>query len=133
VTSGKGANDRANSGKGARSRANSGDGAEALAASFLETRGLRILARNYRCRFGEIDLVAQSGATLVFVEVRARASDAFGGAAASITHAKRRKLVAAARYYMRCHGAREPACRFDVVLLTGAEPRIEWIENAIGE
>ena len=111
----------------------SGNGAEDRAASFLVERGLKIIERNYRCRFGEIDLVAREGSTVVFVEVRARASDAFGGAAASITHAKRRKLLATARYYLRCHGAREAACRFDVVLLTGAEPRIEWIENAFGE
>jgi Holliday junction resolvase-like predicted endonuclease len=63
----------------------------------------------------------------------ASASDSFGGAAASITHAKRRKLLATARYYMKCHGAREVPCRFDVVLLTGVEPRIEWIEDAFGE
>jgi putative endonuclease len=110
-----------------------GDGAEARAAVFLEERGLKIIARNYRCRFGEIDLVAQTGPTLVFVEVRARTSDRFGGAAASITHAKRRKLLATARYYLRCHGAREVPCRFDVVLLTGREANIEWIINAFGE
>jgi putative endonuclease len=110
-----------------------GDGAEARAAAYLEDAGLAILERNYRCRFGEIDLVARAGETLVFVEVRARASDAFGGAAASITAAKRRKLLAAARYYLRCHGARDAACRFDVVLMTGVAPRIEWITNAFGE
>jgi putative endonuclease len=70
--------------------------AENLAAAFLEGQGLKILERNYRCRFGEIDLIASSGATLVFVEVRARRSSAFGGAAGSITAAKRRRLVAAA-------------------------------------
>lgn len=132
MTSGKGAEDRANSGS-AGNRANSGGGAEDRAAAFLSERGLKIIERNYRCRFGEIDLIAKSGPSVVFVEVRARASDAFGGAAASITHAKRRKLLATARYYLLCHGAREAACRFDVVLLTGPEPRIEWIENAFGE
>ena len=119
--------------KGARTRANSGDDAEARAAAFLEAKGLSIIERNYRCRFGEIDLVAKNGATLVFVEVRSRASDAFGGAAASITAAKRRKLLATARYYLRCHGARDAACRIDVVLMTGPAPRIEWITDAIGE
>jgi putative endonuclease len=109
-----------------------GEAAEALAARFLEARGLTIVARNYRCRFGEIDLVARSGSTLVFVEVRARASDAFGGAAASITTAKRQRLVRTARHYLAQRGGQR-ACRFDVVLLSGALPRVEWIQNAFGE
>ena len=94
-----------------------GDAGEALAAAYLERRGLRILSRNYRCRFGEIDLVAESGSTLVFVEVRARRSDDFGGPGESITAAKRRRLVAAARHYLAATGER-PA-RFDVVLIRG--------------
>ena len=109
-----------------------GDGAEAGAAAYLEGRGLKIVARNYRCRFGEIDIVARDGATLVFVEVRARTSDAFGGAAASITPAKRRRLVATARHYLSRQRADAP-CRFDVVLLSGSAPRIEWIPDAFGE
>ena len=109
-----------------------GEPAEDLAAAFLESRGLKVLERNYRCRFGEIDIVAASGTTVVFVEVRARRSDAFGGAAGSITGAKRRRLIAAARHYLarrRVAGA----CRFDVVLLQGEEPRIEWVVDAFGE
>lgn len=108
-----------------------GDSAEALAALFLERRGLKILARNYRCRFGEIDLVAENGATLVFVEVRARRSEGFGGPAESITAAKRRRLVAAARHYLAAAGER-PA-RFDVVLMLGEQPEIEWIVDAFGD
>lgn len=76
--------------------------------------------------------MAASGATLVFVEVRARASEAFGGAAASITAAKRRRLVAAARHYLARHRA-DRACRFDVVLVRGRERRIEWVSDAFGE
>ncbi len=111
---------------------NRGGPAEQLAAAFLERRGLKILARNYRCRFGEIDLIAQSGPTLVFIEVRARKSDEFGGAAESITAAKRRRLIAAARHYLAAR--REwRACRFDVVLLNGDKPEPEWIANAFGE
>ena len=106
--------------------------AENLAAAYLEQRGLKIVARNYRCRFGEIDLVAESGATLVFVEVRARASRDFGGAAESITGAKRRRLVAAARHYLAARRVRR-ACRFDVVLLNGDRAEPEWIANAFGE
>lgn len=106
--------------------------AENLAAAFLERQGLSILARNYRCRFGEIDLVASSGAALVFVEVRARESGAFGGAAGSITAAKRRRIVAAARHYLAKHGVRR-ACRFDVVLIQGRDQEIEWLTDAFGE
>jgi len=109
-----------------------GAAAEELAAVFLESQGLRIVERNYRCRFGEIDLVARSGAVLVFVEVRARQSEAFGGAAGSITAAKRRRLVAAARHYLAKHRVSR-ACRFDVVLLRGREQEIEWLADAFGE
>lgn len=109
-----------------------GEPAESLAAAFLEAEGLKILERNYRCRFGEIDLVAAKGATLVFVEVRARESEAFGGAAGSITAAKRKRLVAAARHYLMRHRAARP-CRFDVVLVRGREQRIEWLPDAFGE
>ena len=105
---------------------------EAMAAAFLQGRGLEILVRNYRCRLGEIDLVARDGATTVFVEVRRRASSAFGGAAASITQSKRAKLVRAARHYLS--GFRDvPQCRFDALLIEGEPPRIEWIRNAFGE
>jgi putative endonuclease len=109
-----------------------GAAAESLAAAFLQSRGLAILERNYRCRFGEIDLVARSGALLVFVEVRARRSDAFGGAAGSITAAKRRRLVATARHYLAARRV-DRACRFDVVLVRGAEPQVEWLQDAFGE
>ena len=109
-----------------------GDAAEDLVADFLERRGLKILERNYRCRFGEIDLVARSGELLVFVEVRARKSEAFGGAAGSITAAKRRRLVATARHFLAKHRV-EGACRFDVVLVHGSAQQVEWITNAFGE
>lgn len=109
-----------------------GGGAEALAAALLERAGLTILERNYRCRFGEIDLVAQCGPTLVFVEVRARRSEAFGGAAGSITRAKRRRLLAAARHYLAARGGDRP-CRFDVVLARGEGPELEWVRDAFGD
>jgi putative endonuclease len=109
-----------------------GGDAEARAAAFLVAKGLRIIERNYRCRFGEIDLIARNGATVVFVEVRARTSQAYGGAAESITPAKRRRLLAAARHYLARQGT-HCSCRFDVVLLSGSPQQIEWIENAFGE
>ena len=102
--------------------------AESRAAEYLRAKGLKILERNWRCRFGEIDLVARDGPTLVFVEVRARASRTHGGAAGSISAAKRRRLTATANYYLSRCRSDEP-CRFDALLIE-AEGRIEWIRNA---
>ncbi|MBI3140573.1 MAG: YraN family protein [Rhodocyclales bacterium] len=106
-----------------------GKHAEELAARFLARHGLRIVGRNYRCRGGEIDLICRDGATLVFVEVRLRSNPRFGGAAASITAAKQRRLIRAASHYLA--GKPLPACRFDAVLLDGLDPgSIEWIRHA---
>jgi len=80
-----------------------------------------------RTRFGEIDLVARDGETLVFVEVRLRSSDRFGGGAESIGAHKRRRIVAAARHYL-ARVRPEPPCRFDVVTLDGGAP--EWLRAA---
>lgn len=103
-----------------------GSEAEEQAALHLMRHGLKILARNYRCRGGEIDLVCQDGATLVFVEVRLRSNRNFGGAAGSITLAKQRRITLAANHYLA--GKTLPACRFDAVLLDGTG--IDWIRNA---
>ncbi|HCX33585.1 MAG TPA: YraN family protein [Rhodocyclaceae bacterium] len=106
-----------------------GAAAEDLAARFLERRGLTVLRRNYRCRGGEIDLVCSHGGTLVFVEVRLRSSERFGGADQSITAAKRRRIVLAAEHYLL--GRPEQRCRFDAVLLSALEPAaIRWIPDA---
>lgn len=102
--------------------------AEAQAAIYLEKRGLRILERNWRCRFGEIDLVAREGDCLVFVEVRARSLRGFGGAAESIDAGKRRRLIAAANQYLTRTGLETP-CRFDAVLI-GASGAPEWVRSA---
>ena len=109
-----------------------GPQAESLAAAFIESKGLTVLARNYRCRLGEIDLVARDGQTTVFIEVRRRTSSAFGGAAASITSAKRQRLLKAARHYLSRLNTLPP-CRFDAVLIEGEPPRIEWLRDAFGE
>jgi len=106
-----------------------GEQAEALAADFLRGKGLRIVTRNYRSRHGEIDLIAREGPTLVFVEVRSRSSENYGGAAASITAAKRKKLIKTAHHYLAAVSPLPP-CRFDAVLVSGDPPRIEWIRNA---
>jgi len=106
-----------------------GDAGEAAAARHLESRGLVVLMRNFRVRGGEIDLVCRDGATVVFVEVRRRASADFGGAAASITATKRRRLVLAAQHWLAQHGQySDGACRFDCVLIDGE--RLEWLKNA---
>jgi putative endonuclease len=106
---------------------NHGAAAEALAARFLAERGLTIVDRNYRCRGGEIDIIARDGGMLVFVEVRMRRSRAFGGAAESITARKRRRLRLAAQHYLT-RSRSEPPCRFDAILLDAlAVDRVEWL------
>lgn len=105
-----------------------GGAAEEAAARFLAGKGLRVVARNYRTRFGEIDLVAREGETLVFVEVRLRSSARFGGAAASVDLRKRMRIESAARHFL-ARLQREPACRFDVVTLEGEEVG-EWLRGA---
>ena len=113
---------------GRRTAAQSAGGAaEDQAASLLERHGLAILARNYRTRLGEIDLVARDGEVLVFVEVRMRTSDRYGDAAETITRVKRRRIESAARHFLAGLG-REPPCRFDVVTVGGA--RSAWLRAA---
>ena len=104
-----------------------GSEAEHAAADYLATRGLRLVERNWRCKGGEIDLVMRDGATLVFVEVRARGGAAFGGAAASITAAKQARVILAARHYLAAKGLDAP-CRFDAVLIQGG--RLTWLKGA---
>jgi putative endonuclease len=109
-----------------------GDDAEDRALAYLQRQGLRLVTRNFRTPGrggGEIDLVMREPATstLVFVEVRQRASRTHGGAAASVTTAKQRRIVFAARHYLlRLREA--PACRFDVVSLEGGA--IQWLRAA---
>jgi len=109
-----------------------GAAAEQLAARHLERQGLTVLELNYRCRGGEIDIVARDGATLVFVEVRLRRSAEFGGARASVDAHKQRRILQAARHYLA--GRPAQPCRCDVVLLDRLEGEaIEWIRDAFGE
>ncbi len=105
--------------------------AEALAARHLEGRGLRILARNFRCRGGEIDLVCADGPTLVFVEVRLRRNAGYGGAGASITPRKQQRLILAARHYLAAHADATRPCRFDCVLLDDLHgDAVDWLRDA---
>jgi putative endonuclease len=105
--------------------------AEDLCAELLRASGMRLLARNWRCRHGEIDLIAEEDGTVVFAEVRSRSSASFGGAAESITGAKRDRLLAAARLYLS--GRPNAHCRFDVFLVEGDPRQVRWIRDAFGE
>jgi putative endonuclease len=108
-----------------------GDAAELRAACVLEQAGFTVLARNYRCRAGELDIIARRAGVLVIAEVRLRSSAAFGGAGASISAAKRARIVRATRYLLRCQPALAAlAVRFDALLLSAADGPIEWIEGA---
>ena len=110
-----------------------GDAVEDAALALLESRGLRLLARNVAFRGGELDLVMADGETLVFVEVRYRAGDGFGGGAASVDAGKRRRLVQAAGQFLAGHPAGADApCRFDVVAASGAadRPHLDWLRDA---
>lgn len=107
----------------------SGAAAEDRALDFLSGRGLRLLERNVASRLGEIDLVMRDADTIVFVEVRSRARNDFGGAAASVGPAKQRRLRREAQRYLNARfGDRWPACRFDVCAIDGAA--IDWIRDA---
>ena len=109
----------------------SGKQAETLAAQYLARQGLRVIAQNFHCRGGEIDLVCRDGKVLVFVEVRLRRNASYGGAAASITSTKQARIILAARHYLSAHSATESDCRFDCILLDGLEEsRIEWLRDA---
>jgi len=102
--------------------------AERRACEYLLAQGLRLRARNYRIRLGEIDLVMDDADVLVFVEVRYRAPGAPVSAAQSITGAKRRRLVAAAEHYVLTqNGAKGRRCRFDVVVVSEG---IRWLKSA---
>ena len=105
-----------------------GQDKERLAEDYLVRQGLSPVARNHRCRFGEIDLVMRDGGVLAFVEVRYRASSRFGSPAETVDLRKRRRIAAAAADYLKCHPTVLP-CRFDVVAI-GAQDRIQWLKNA---
>jgi putative endonuclease len=106
---------------------------EDLACRVLEARGYAIVARRYRTRFGEIDIIAEAGGVIVFVEVKARRSDRRGSAAESISRRKRRRIGAMALDYMAWTGRLSDRCRFDVVAIDGAgtpHERVRVIEHA---
>lgn len=110
-----------------------GAAAEDAACARLESEGLRTLARNVNYRFGELDLVMRDGDTVVFVEVRYRRDERFGGAVGSVDFRKRRRIVLAARAWLASQRALADApCRFDVVTVQTADDRLacDWIRAA---
>jgi putative endonuclease len=96
-----------------------GQAAEALAATFLQQKGMTLVAKNFSCKYGEIDLIMRDATSLVFVEVRLRSNADFGGAAMSINQSKQQKLARTAEYYLQNYG--NCACRFDVILMRSAD------------
>lgn len=117
-----------------------GQHTEKLACQFLEEKGLKLLEKNYHCRFGEIDLIMQQNDSIVFVEVRYRRTNDFGSGAESVTANKQSKLIKTASAYLQQHAKlRKHPARFDVVSITGSIETnninnidFNWIENAFG-
>lgn len=111
-----------------------GDTWELRAADFLRSQGVEILARGYRCRLGELDIVGSDGGGLVIVEVRARGSRSLGTALESISHHKRRRIVRATRHFlMRRPEWTSRPIRFDVIAFDAidtAKPELNWVKNA---
>jgi putative endonuclease len=106
---------------------------ENLACDALVRRGYAVLARRYRTRAGEIDIVARDGETLVFVEVKTRTSERFGPPAEAVTERKKRRVVSMARWYLSEHRLHGCLCRFDVVTVMcrpGMLPDIEVVKDA---
>ena len=108
----------------------SGQVGETVAAIYLQQKGLKLVQKNYKTTHGEIDLIMRDGNTLVFVEVRLRKSQQFGGAAMSITPSKQQKLQRTAAAYLQQHG--DCQCRFDAILMQSANLNaVEWLQNII--
>jgi len=108
--------------------------AEDVAASWLTERSWRIVARNFNRRLGELDIVAQQGRMLAVIEVRTRANDEYGGAAASVTARKQQRVLrATAQLLQQRKDLRELLVRFDVIVVhepASPQPRVEWIQHA---
>lgn len=109
-----------------------GAAAEHLVARHLEERGCRIVARRFRCAGGEVDLVARDGDVTAFVEVKARRSTRFGGPLEAVTRRKQRRIIAAARGFLRQQGRAPGPCRFDVACVSvgGGRARVVWVRDA---
>lgn len=109
-----------------------GDRGEEEAARYLEKRGCRILERQFRAKVGEIDIIAEKGGTLLFVEVKTRRPTRFGAPAEAVGRTKQQRIFRTAFLYVQKHGLEERACRFDVieVLVSGESYAVQHYENA---
>jgi putative endonuclease len=110
-----------------------GQWAEELAYTYLCEHGLQLVKRNYRCKVGEIDLIMLERDILVFIEVRYRQSQRYGGSVESIDQRKQQRILTTATHYLQAHRwAQNHPCRFDVVLISGAMsyPQLRWIADA---
>ncbi len=105
-----------------------GEQAEQQALQLLINNGLNLLSRNFRCKYGELDLIMTDQQTLVIVEVRFRQTDRYGSAAESVTPKKQSRIIAATQMYLAAHPTQNPV-RFDVVALSG-NGKMEWLKNA---
>ena len=111
-----------------------GQRGEALAADYLRRMGYQVLATNFRCQWGEVDIVAMDGETLVFVEVRTRRGDNFGTPQESLTLRKREHLIATAETYLQEHSEASEEWRIDLVSILakrGSDPAIEHLRSAV--
>jgi putative endonuclease len=105
--------------------------AEWLACGYLLLRGYSILSRNYRSRWGEIDIIARCREEICFIEVKKRSNAAYGAPAEHVRPAQQKKIIKTALHYIRAHYDKFPACRFDVFCL-GPGSKIEHLQNAFG-
>ena len=104
---------------------------EKLALAYLQQQGLQLVQQNFQCKAGEIDLVMRDHDCLVFVEVKYRASAAYGGALAAVTRSKQQKLLRAVQYYQQLHRLTQQPCRIDVLAIEGQAPyQYNWLQNA---
>lgn len=113
-----------------------GSQAEDAAIRYLERQNVLILHRNFRCKFGEIDLIAKEDQYLIFAEVRFRKSINYGSASESVNSLKQRKIIKAAQFFLNTRDwACNVKCRFDVIAMSQTidAPKIEWIKDAFNE
>ncbi len=105
--------------------------AEEKALTYLKQQGLKLVMQNYHCRLGEIDLIMKDSSHLVFIEVRLRANQAFGGGLASITYAKRQKIIKTTSHYLLKYKIQDQhSIRFDVVSIDGKSGDLIWVKDA---
>jgi putative endonuclease len=110
-----------------------GQDAEQKALDYLINQGFKLVCRNYQCRLGEIDLIMRDKNYLVFIEVRSRTSSFFGGGIASITYAKRQKIIKTTSHYLIKNQIQDKyPIRFDVVSIDGRSGIVTWLKDAFG-